>query len=200
MIRAENKLVQYARAREQGIPVPRTIVASNPADIGDEFDERVVVKPLGVGDFLVGGIPHAVHATEVSRDDPVLSGLAEAPFLIQRLVRATAHLRVVTVASQSWTARLDATAVPLDWRQSELAHAAWEANPDAVVEHQATRLASALGVRYTSQDWIIDGSGLAWFVDANPAGQWLFLPGEIAEAVTRAIAEALVTGDARDEP
>jgi len=27
------------------------------------------------------------------------------------------------------------------------------------------------------QDWTVDTSGTCWFLEANPVGRWLFLPG-----------------------
>jgi hypothetical protein len=57
----------------------------------------------------------------------------------------------------------------------------------------AVRLAAALGVGYTSQDWIDDGDRVV-FIDLNPGGQWLFLPPEVARPATAAIAKHLVGG------
>jgi hypothetical protein len=50
-------------------------------------------------------------------------------------------------------------------------------------------LSAALGVGYSSQDWIEDVDGAHYFLDLNPGGQWLFLP--FADEVTAAIADWL---------
>ncbi|HVE45526.1 MAG TPA: hypothetical protein VNA57_02100 [Acidimicrobiales bacterium] len=49
-------------------------------------------------------------------------------------------------------------------------------------------MAGALGVGYSSQDWVVDRSGQPWFLDLNPGGQWLFLPEPAASAVTASVA------------
>jgi hypothetical protein len=50
---------------------------------------------------------------------------------------------------------------------------------------------------YSSQDWVIAPTGAALFLDLNPAGQWLFLPADVAEAATTAIARWLIGEDER---
>lgn len=112
--------------------------------------------------------------------------------MVQPMIDARLHLRVVTVADRCWVAELDAAGLPLDWRASAEAHSSFQASDHSVVAEEAARLAVALDVGYSSQDWLIDANANAYFLDLNPAGQWLFLPDEISNAVTRHIAEWLV--------
>ena len=58
---------------------------------------------------------------------------------------------------------------------------------DEKVGEQAVALARALGVGYSSQDWLVRGEDRL-FIDLNPGGQWLFLPDAVAQPVTEAIA------------
>jgi glutathione synthase/RimK-type ligase-like ATP-grasp enzyme len=189
---AEHKLVQYEYAARAGIRVPRTAVASAreliPSELGDSF----VVKALGPGDFLEsGGAARAVFATELQRTAEELEDLGGAPFLLQEVLRAERHLRVVTVGERGWACELEAERLPLDWRREDAAHDSFQptANYPQVVA-MALRLAAMLDVGYTSQDWMISG-GEAVFLDLNPGGQWLFLPDPVASKVTRAIVDWL---------
>jgi hypothetical protein len=50
--RAEGKLAQYAAAGQLGIPVPETLVASDPAGLRESLGPRFVLKPLGPSHFL----------------------------------------------------------------------------------------------------------------------------------------------------
>lgn len=191
-LRAENKLVQYRVAETVGVRVPRTAVVTDPADIDPALGDPLVVKPLGLGEYRHDGVSFAVHTHLVRRDDPSLSALSVAPFIAQQRITAVWHLRVVTVGTEAWAARLDATDLPLDWRLSEGAHKSWIAAAEPTVRGMAVAVASALGLRYSSQDWIVDEDDQCWFVDGNPGGQWLFLPDEVAHPVTVAIAAWLV--------
>ena len=46
-----------------------------------------------------------------------------------------------------------------------------------------------MNLGYSSQDWIESDDMV--FVDLNPAGQWLFLPSAVADAVSATIASHL---------
>lgn len=185
---SENKLIQARSATRLGVRTPRTVVARTSADIPNEFGERVVVKPLGTSHYTAeGGDALVLWAQSLARDDPRLEYLDGAPFLVQEELRARRHLRVVSVRGRAWVCELDATDLPLDWRSSEEAHHAFRVTSEPIVEAYAVRLADALQLGYSSQDWIDTGDGL-FFVDLNPAGQWLFLPEPVSGEVARAIA------------
>lgn len=183
----ENKLVQYRAARELSIPVPATMVASAVADVVAVLGDRFVIKPLGPGHFFDDGAARAVFAVEVAAGDPVLQDLGGAPFIAQQQVRADRHLRVVTVRERAWVCALDASGLGVDWRRTRTAHEGFRRVDEPGVAEAAVRLADALGVGYSSQDWV-EGDGQAWFLDLNPGGQWLFLPDPTGAEVAVAIA------------
>lgn len=189
LVAAENKIVQYRAAAEQGIDVPATAVGPDPAVLARALGEPFVAKPLGPGSYAdADGAQRVVYARAVSAADLAGADMLAAPFLAQALVRACVHLRVVTVDGQAWVAAVDAAGLPVDWRADEAAHRAFEAAGDAEAAAGAARLAAALGVGFTSQDWIRDEDGRLWFVDLNPGGQWLFLPRDVADGVSQALA------------
>jgi hypothetical protein len=192
-MRAENKLVQYEVAQALGLRVPTTRVAACPDELtvlGNSF----VVKPLGLGAYVDKGQAVAVHARLVACDDEALDGLAKAPYIAQARVEATRHLRIPTVRDAAWPCLLEAEGLPLDWRIDDNAHTSWVPTDEYDrVGADAIRLACALGLGYSCQDWIVDQQGHAWLVDVNPGGQWLFLPSEVSDPVTTSIADWLVS-------
>ncbi len=181
---AENKLVQYATARQLAIRYPATMVSSSLRDVVNALGEPFVVKPLGVGRYDDKTVfAESVYAAKLSGAD-----LGSAPFLMQKQVMARRHLRVVTVGDLAQVCELDATDLPVDWRRAEHAHHAFvstEAFPD--VAAVALTLAAAVNVGYSSQDWIVDDDGPC-FIDMNPAGQWAFLPDAVVQRTTEALA------------
>jgi hypothetical protein len=194
---AENKIVQQTAAAALGIQIPASAVVSDREQIPAELGERFVAKPLGPGQFDdAEGQSQVVFATELTRKAPELDALHGAPFLLQKLLEAERHLRVVTVVDRFWVCVLEARDLPLDWRREDRAHDAFEPS-QAFMElgARALELARELGVGFSSQDWIVAG-GEAYFLDLNPGGQWLFLPEPVASEVTAAIAEWLA-GDPR---
>jgi hypothetical protein len=189
----ENKLLQSRIAERLGILVPRTAVVPHRGLIPEEIGEEVVVKPLGVGHFTGDDdVERVVFARPLARDAPELDHLGPAPFLLQQRLVAERHLRVVTVDERVWACELPADGLPLDWRKDEDAHHRFVPTTDERVESAARALAEAAQLGYSSQDWIVQ-DGDPYFVDLNPAGQWLFLPDPVASEVSAAIAAWLTS-------
>ena len=186
---AENKLVQLAAAESLGIATPVTATVASREQIPAALGERFVAKPLGPGQFDdPQGRPQAVFTRELTREARELDTLGGAPFLLQQLLAADRHLRVVTVAERSWVCALEAQELPLDWRREDSAHDAFVSSDEyGEVGEQSLALTRALGVGYSSQDWVV-ARGQGYFLDLNPGGQWLFLPDSVSSEVTAAIA------------
>jgi hypothetical protein len=189
---AENKIVQYRAAVEAGARVPEFVVTGDRMLLRDRLGDKFVLKPLGPGNYQdEHGVYNVVFARESEISGLNSVDLMAAPFLAQRIVRASVHLRVVTVGTQAWVAELDAVGLPLDWRAHGPAHSSFRSTvrwPD--VEKLAIAVSSKMNVGFSSQDWLIDDTG-PFFVDLNPGGQWLFLPDVISGPATAAIADWL---------
>lgn len=186
---AENKPYQYRRAAAAGVPVPEWIVTTDPDAVPD--DGKWVAKALGPGSFIDdNGNGRIVPTRSIHTGDR--EAIARVPFILQRLVDARTHARVVTVGRTVVSATLPATDLPLDWRTSPAGHYGFTPNPAPDHVHQfALDAAASTSVGYSAQDWILDTAGNWWFVDLNPAGQWLFLPDAVTFHITSAIARHL---------
>jgi hypothetical protein len=192
MFLRESKLLQVETARQLDIPTPATAVCSGRDLLPASLGEDLVVKPLGRGHYTnAAGVEQVVWTHDLGRDSPVLDFLAGAPFIVQTRLHAQRHLRAVTVRDQCWVCELAAGNLPVDWRRDETAHESFAVASQPDVERDAVRITDALGLGYSSQDWIVT-DGVAHLVDVNPAGQWLFLPDETASAITTAIASWLL--------
>lgn len=191
ILAAEDRLAQLDVVRATGYRTPKSVVTSSAAHACAILGDRFLVKPLGQGFYHAVDGPKAVFSTVLTRDNIDAVDFAHAPFVAQSIVDAQEHLRVVTVGNRTCVAKLDATRWPVDWRQAEEAHASWQAAEDTEACDAARRVATAFRVGYTSQDWIRDRNGNLWFLDLNPAGQWLFLPNPIAGEVTASVADHL---------
>ena len=190
--RAEDRIYQLAVASELGIATPRTIVSSDPAEIERALGLDGVIKPLGSGVFVnTDGQPQAVYTTPLTVQLLASGDFGAAPFVTQARIDARWHLRVVTAGAVVRTAALEADRWPLDWRMADEAHRSWRSYCSPEVEAQAVGLAAELGVGFSSQDWLVPVTGPPMFIDLNPAGQWMFLPEDVAEPVTEQIVNFL---------
>ena len=186
---AENKPYQYRRAAAAGLPVPRWIVTTDPEAVPGAG--AWVAKALGPGAFIDDNGSGRIFPTKPI-DTADRAVIARVPFILQQLIDARAHARVVTVGRSVQSATLLAAGLPVDWRTSPAGHHGFTPTPAPDRVHRmAVAVAASVAVGYSAQDWIQDTAGDWWFVDLNPAGQWLFLPDQISARVTAAIARHL---------
>jgi hypothetical protein len=186
---SENKPYQYRRAAAAGVPVPEWVVTTDRDAVPSAG--AWVAKALGPGSFIDDtGAGRVVPTRNVDTADR--ETIARVPFILQRRVDARSHARVITVGRAVWSATLPAADLPLDWRTSAAGHHGFTpASAPERVHRLALAAAASTAVGYSAQDWIQDNAGSWWFVDLNPAGQWLFLPSPVAVKVTEAIAHHL---------
>lgn len=191
LVTTENKLLQAATAKQCGVDYPLTLVSDNPEVLANRFGDTFIIKPLGPSNFVEGDRAWVVFATQVNADSAVLRTIDSLPVVAQEVLEAVRHYRVVTVGHQVWGAALDARGLPRDWRSSQRSHRDFrEAVLPQEVESGALRVAKRLSLGYSSQDWL-ESDCRCVLLDVNPAGQWLFLPEQIASAVSAAIANWL---------
>ena len=189
---AEDRIHQLTVASRLGIATPPTIVSSDPAQIELALGGDAVIKPLATGAFVsADGEPQAVHTTRLTTDLLASGDFGAAPFVAQKRIKVQQHLRVVTAGSVVTTAALEADCWPLDWRVADDAHDSWRRYEAPEVEARAVQLAAELRVGFSSQDWLVPESGPPRFIDLNPAGQWMFLPQDVADPITEHIVNFL---------
>jgi len=195
MLTAEDRLHQLEAVSRCGFRTPRTVVAGDGEHVRQILGDRFIVKPLANGFYHADDGPRAVFTTSLTVDDLDRTDFSDAPFVAQEQIEIVEHLRVVTVNGEAWAAALSAEGRPMDWRQQDEAHTAWQPTAAPDVCAAALKVAAEMDVGYTSQDWVRDNSSVPVFLDLNPGGQWLFLPREVGGAATEAIASYLLGRD-----
>lgn len=193
--RGESKLRQWEAARALEVPYPRTLVTSDRNEVVSTFNGEVIVKPLGTGQYLDGGNTKTVFAEPLMPTDERLWALEASPFIVQERLRASKHLRVVTVGDEIWVASFRAGLNDsADWRKSEQNHSRFQVEKEVhpTVARGSRKIATHMQLGYSSQDWVETSSGEMFLLDVNPAGQWLFLPETIGLEIAEAIANSLI--------
>lgn len=178
--RAENKLFQLSVARTCSISLPRSKVTNSITAARQLAAQRsIVAKSVSVGE----GIAPFVDEVPLELFDKVSS----APVLLQERIEATADIRIVTVDYRAFTwSRKRRAGDPIDWRREDPAGEEFEHIHHHDAEANALLVAETLGLTHSAQDWL-ETSGDTVFLEVNPGGQWLFLPG-----ASRIVVPALV--------
>ncbi len=190
--RAGHKPAQLAAAEAAGLAVPPTLISCVPDDARAFLDEQgerpVIQKPLRPDEA------HWRPTRLVSRSDRErLDDLRFAPAILQRYVPGT-DIRVTAAGGRLLATAIDArkTSSPHDFRPAYDQARVEPCQLPADVAAGVRALLLDLGLRYAAIDFRRTDEGQFVFLEANPAGQWLFLEDRTGQPITRAVAEALV--------
>ena len=198
---ASDKIRQLRTAARAGLRVPETCIsndASGVARLARRNPEGLVAKMLHAFEIPGPDGPRVVHTTRVAPADlDELDGLAAAPMVFQQAIDARREIRAVVIGERVLAAALprDRTE-PVDWRRSAFSLGErWSAValPESV-ERDLVRLTGWMGLAHGSIDLLEDAEGRIWFLELNPAGEWLWLEDVAGLDISGAIADALVSG------
>lgn len=179
MAAAALKPYQLITAARCGLQVPETLVATAPG-AADMLQQRhrgqVVVKPLSRG---AGG--------SVTPDDR--EGWSRPIHLTQQRIDKAFDIRLTMVDGRPFPIRIDSP--HLDWRTDpdDCHYRLVQIPPRITMKVRA--LARTLRLRYAAIDFAVDRTGIWWFLEVNPNGQWLWLEHATGAPISRALALAL---------
>lgn len=189
--KAENKVEQLGCAALLGGAVPSTIV-TNDRDAAAEFATNVgrcVVKTLSAGYFELTDQSFVFTTDLASALSRSSADWAQQPVIVQQRIDRTADVRVVSFGGNHFGAACASTEI--DWRL-ESGQVTWRRWP---VPSSLASFCSAylqkLGLRFAAFDFAIDDHGEAWFLEANQAGEWLFLDRPLELGISAALSEFL---------
>jgi glutathione synthase/RimK-type ligase-like ATP-grasp enzyme len=197
---------QQRLAAQAGFLVPTSIVTNNKSDMlsfADEADGNLIIKPLSTAMFypdnddardtvavLTSRIAQETLAKESPRD------LAYGPSFLQHEIAKKFELRIVYIAGSLFAFRIDSQdhkRSETDWRRlsHELQYHPHELGDD--ICWRIDRFMNNIGFVFGSIDIVIDVNGNPWFLECNNQGVWAWLDDIVGGAITRAIADHLVT-------
>jgi hypothetical protein len=188
---ADRKPHQLARAIEAGMNVPPTLVSSDPTEIVD-FRERLgadIVFKILTNTRTQFTETRVLEHSDLDRIDAT----RHAPTIFQKKLDADHHLRVTVIDDHMFAARLRTMSPDArhDWRLDHgVRIEAMELSADQRVK--ILDLMRRLGLRFGALDFLVTPDGCDWFLEVNPAGQFLFVELETGQPISRTLAEALM--------
>jgi glutathione synthase/RimK-type ligase-like ATP-grasp enzyme len=191
---AGHKPYQLGLATAAGLPVPRTLVTSDPREA------RAFLASLGPGGAIHKPLlATAAHARPTRRVGPAdlarLDAVRLAPVIFQEHVPGV-DVRVTAVGDDLFAAEIDArdTGSPDDFRGD---YAGCRVAPCVLPPELAgglRRLLATLGLLYGAIDLRRRADGTWAFLEVNPGGQWFFVEQRTGQPITAALAALLARG------
>jgi len=193
---ASNKVHQIAVAQRFGLKVPRTLFTNSAQVAGDFLSSvgRCVIKT-----FLPYLSPdlRQCHARELSRArlDALGGAFGQCPVIVQELVEPDHELRVTVVGRAVFAVRIDARRDRHpDWRLESGDDIFSSVVLEAGVSDLLVALTAGLGLEFGCIDLIRGRDGGLYFLEINPAGQWLWLEERLGLPIASEVARRLAEG------
>lgn len=177
---AENKIHQLACAVQAGFRIPDTLVSNDP-DRVRAFLRRhgdCIYKPLHGHVWLQQGRRRATYTAPVQEDDlPADALLRAAPGIYQRRIRPAYEVRAQFFGVQCAAIKIDVSGYGCaDWRLAQKAIERCDpARLPEALQTQCLALMARLGLVCAGFDFLVGQDGAWTFLEANQAGQFLFL-------------------------
>ncbi|MFF2660636.1 MvdC/MvdD family ATP grasp protein [Kitasatospora sp. NPDC058032] len=189
--KADNKMLQMARATAHGLTAPNTIITNNPEDVRGFYDrcsEKMVFKSMtgvllppddievSTPSEVLPGIPLVRPFTGGDMDQ--VDSVRQSACMFQELVEKKHELRVTVFEDQVFTCQIDSQKNDLtryDWRRQDFRpHATTGQLPD-YIESACLAMLEEFGLHFGAFDFIVTPEGEHIFLEVNPNGQWVFI-------------------------
>ena len=195
---AENKLFQLELARRFDVEVPRTIFTNSGADAYNYFKTANVYRC--VYKTFTPYIPPSAkiaYTTEIDAED-LLRGdyqetIDQTPGIFQERITASHELRVTVVGSNVFAAKVETPRNHrgTDWRETVFENHYSIVSLDKKLEATLLDLHRELGLVFAAYDFIVDVDDAIFFLEANPAGQWMWLEQKLGMPISKSVAQSL---------
>jgi hypothetical protein len=188
---AHHKPYQWSAAKEVGLRLPRTLVTTDPAAA------RGFIEEIGVGKVVYKAFLAMHEAWRETRlvqkeDLDRLNLVRLAPVIFQEFISGV-DLRIIAVGDQLFTTEIDArdTAYPVDMRMVIGESLVRSVELPRDVYSTLIKLQKRLGLIYGAIDVRRTDEGEYYFLEVNPAGQWMFVETRTGLPISQAIADYL---------
>lgn len=192
--KASHKPYQLAVAKKIGLQVPETLITNSPEKAMDFWkanDENVIFKS-----FLATEMAWGETRPLKKEHFALMDSVKLAPVIFQRYIAPAKDLRITVVGKRIFAAEaIPSKEYQYDWRLTSNTRWKTHALPQDIQEN-VQRLMQELGLEYGAIDMRLteESDAVYYFLEINPAGQFLFIEKEAGLPIADALASHLVEG------
>ena len=196
---ANNKLHQLTVATSVGLDVPRTLVSNSPEEakhfLRSLEGKGCIHKTLSPYISPMGRMKYTTCISD-SQISELANELSLCPNVFQEQLNSDYELRIMIVGGSVFATRIDSSdRTTPDWRREMDADMYSPVLLPKELEGQLLLLHQRLGLIIGAYDVIVARDGTPYFLEVNPAGQWLWIEEKTGQEITRAVAELLAARD-----
>lgn len=201
--RARKKVLQLKIARELGFTIPRTIVTNDPEQVRQFFGScggRIVFKAIHHEMLDYEDKSFNIPTTLIGSEHLAkLELVKKMPSLFQEFIDKKYELRVTVVGDKIFPVKIDSQAyseTSIDWRNPDFIQKLKYSPvslPQEIIDRCHSML-QILGLEFGAFDFAVDKSGICYFLEVNPNGQWYWLEDLTGVLISDAIVAILAKG------
>jgi len=192
------KANQIWTAEKVGLSVPETLITNDVSAVKElaTRHSEIIVKPLAYNGFAIGEAQFGCFTNVISSVDVEKlqnEDLAYAPAIFQQRINKVQELRVTVIGEEVFACEIRTkpdTPEHVDWRiesVEDLPHQIVELPSE--VSARLKKMLSLMKLNFGAFDLIKDETGVYYFIEVNPNGQYFWI-----ELLTGApLTEAMVT-------
>lgn len=188
---AHRKGYQLALANELGLLTPETLITNSPKQARNfiENGKKLIYKPFG-------GTSDEWRETRIVGEQEIenIAQARHAPLIFQEFIPGIDY-RVTVIGDQIFPAAIDARegSYPVDFRINTTGVRITEAELPGNITQHITTLMRRLNLSYGAIDFRLhEETGEFYFLEINPAGQWLFVEDQTQQPIAETLARFLV--------
>ncbi len=193
---AEKKIYQLSMAKGIGFKIPDTITSNNPREILTFIKQNgnCIIKPICHGLQITKNGAYSIYTSEI-KDLSWLENemLFESPVLIQEKINKYRDIRATVIGKQIFSVEIETDDVDrIDWRKPNLKKEYKVHKLPEYIEMLMLKLHDKLNLVYSAFDFVLTPEGEYYFLETNPAGEWVWLERELNLPISNAIIQELL--------
>lgn len=201
MQRYSIKACQMDVAREVGLSVPETIITNDLETVKKlaGLHKEIIVKPMAYNGFAEGDSQYGCYTNILTARDLEQYGsedLAYAPAIFQQRINKVQELRVTVIGEEVFACEIQTQPGMLeniDWRiqnVEDLPHRLIDLPQEASL--RLKKMLSIMGLNFGAFDLIKDETGIYYFIEVNPNGQYFWIELLTGAPLTEAMVSLII--------
>ena len=191
-----NKPYQLNLAKDEGFKIPKGIISNNSNDVQERIGgfKQVVYKPLS---YYIVPPDRILYSSIMTKAEVKLkvNNIKQAPCIFQEYIDKDFELRITIVGQKVFPIKIQSqqnNASKFDWRKDQI-NVDYEIFDLPVrIEQKLLNLHKRFEIFFGAYDFIVDPQGEYYFLEVNPAGQWLWMEEIVNLNISESIVEALM--------
>ncbi|MEO1409104.1 MAG: MvdC/MvdD family ATP grasp protein [Bacteroidota bacterium] len=199
--RASVKQLQLKVAVELGLSIPKTCITNRPTEVRHFFQQcpgGVVAKMQTAFAVYQEGVENVVFTNQIGEEMlDELDGLELCPITFQEAIPKALELRVTIVGDQVYSAAIDSQRserTRLDWRKDGVGLLdQWVDHPlPQELKDKLLAMMDRFELNYGAIDLILHPDGRYFFLEINPAGEFMWLEKTPGYPISEQLAKVLL--------